>query len=138
MKKIVCFFAFALLLIGCSGSSNESNAESTDAILGKWKLVSQTYNDHPVVLNDCALGNQFEFKASGARFSAVRNTYDATALTCLPEAIEGRWAKSDNTYYMTYGTAFSILWSNVTISGNTMNTTLTEGPDVTVSTWQKQ
>ncbi|MDI1256838.1 MAG: lipocalin family protein [Flavobacterium sp.] len=142
MKKVVLFSVISLMLFGCNGSQNESNANENDPILGTWKLTSKTLHttvDTPIALKPCELETTYTFKAEGAKFTGEQLTYHTATTDCGTEALLGRWGHENDSYYMIYNNnTVSVTWSEVIISGSTMTASVVNGESSTVYTWTKQ
>lgn len=143
MKKVLLFFVVSLVLSGCNGSENESNANNNDLILGTWKLASKTLHsataDTVIPLQACELETVYTFKAEGAKFNGELRTYHTTTSDCSTETLAGRWGHEADNYYMIYNNnTTSVSWSDVVIAGSTMTASVVNGETRTIYTWTKQ
>lgn len=90
MKKKIVLWAIVLTIISCSNS----NEESTDSIVGLWKLKSITTLNQEFI-NDCKLKDQIEIR-SNKTFTIISHDEDNS---CSQQSSSGSWVKGSGDKY---------------------------------------
>lgn len=110
MKKTLLIFIFSLSILSCS--SDDSNENSVDQIIGTWQLTQELKGSTDIT-TDCLKNNTIEFKAD---FFFIIKNYAQNNNNCnLSSTIENTpWTKSNGNIYNINGENYTLENSTLT------------------------
>ncbi|MGK4568861.1 hypothetical protein [Flavobacterium sp. 3HN19-14] len=105
MKKSLRFGIltfFMMLITGCA--SGEDNGSTSDPIIGKWKMVSETKDGNPTKLSACDLMGTFEFTSSGRNNNITYQTENGDCVMVVNSGVVVKWINvvKDNYRFKAY------------------------------------
>lgn len=145
MKKIALLLALTVgfLITSCSKSDSPTPTPTPDAIIGVWKLTSETKqngSNPPVatVLTTCAKNSSYTFDASGTGLYAP---YALSGTNCNAGTTQVfTWTNTGNNIYKYYsGTTLLNTATNIFSNNNTVFTSVVQDGSYTItSSYTKQ